>query len=75
VRKEEVIQGGYLRTLSDSFGIPVGTIGKVDMVGKTWQGEFVFTVRWQDLDPARKSDRYLIEVRTSRNKTLHTLKP
>lgn len=63
VRKDEIIEGRYLRTLSDSFSVPVGTIAKVDVVGKTWQGEFVFTVRWQDLNPGTQvrpiSDRSL----------------
>jgi hypothetical protein len=63
VRKDEIIEGRYLRTLSDSFSVPVGTIAKVDVVGKTWQGEFVFTVRWQDLKPGTQvrpiSDRSL----------------
>ena len=30
VRKDEIIEGRYLRTLSDSFSVPVGTIAKVD---------------------------------------------
>ena len=63
LRKEQIVAGRYLRTLSDSFSVPVGTIAKVDTVGKTWQGEFVFTVRWQDLNPGTQvrpiSDRSL----------------
>ena len=39
-RKEEIIVGRYLRTLSDSISVPVGTIAKVDSVGTTSQGEF-----------------------------------
>ena len=46
VRKEEIIVGHYLRTCSNSFVVPAGTLAKVDSVGTTWQGEFVFTVRW-----------------------------
>lgn len=46
VPKEELIQGRYLLRLSDSFAVPAGTLAKVDTVGTTWQGEFVFTVRW-----------------------------
>jgi hypothetical protein len=63
VRKDEIIEGRYLRTLSDSFSVPVSTIAKVDTVGTTWQGEFAFTVRWHDLNPGTQvrplSDRSL----------------
>jgi hypothetical protein len=44
--REDIVKGRYLRTLSTSFGVPVGTLAQVDTVGTTWQGEFVFTVRW-----------------------------
>ena len=46
VRKEEMIKGRYLRTLSDAWSVPAGTLARVETVGRTWQGEFVFTVRW-----------------------------
>ena len=44
--KEEMIKGRYLRTLSDAWSVPAGTLARVETVGRTWQGEFVFTVRW-----------------------------
>lgn len=46
VRKEEMIKGRYLRTLSNAWSVPAGTLARVETVGRTWQGEFVFTVRW-----------------------------
>lgn len=46
VRKEDILTGRSLRTLSDSFAVPAGTLATVSTVGTTWQGEFVFTVRW-----------------------------
>ena len=46
VRKEEIIEGCYLRTCSNSLRVPTGTLARVETVGTTWQGEFVFTVRW-----------------------------
>ena len=49
MRKEEIIEGRYLRTLPDFFAVPAGTLAKVDSVGTTWQGEFVFTVRWLNI--------------------------
>ena len=62
-RKEEIIVGRYLRTLSDSISVPVGTIAKVDSVGTTSQGEFAFTVRWQNVNTGTQvrpiSDRSL----------------
>jgi hypothetical protein len=62
-RKEEVIAGQYLRTLADSFAVPAGTLAKVDTVGTTWQGEFVFTVRWLNVNTGTQvrpiSDRSL----------------
>jgi hypothetical protein len=45
VRKEEMIKGRYLRTLSDAWSVPAGTLARVETVGRIWQGEFVFTVR------------------------------
>jgi hypothetical protein len=62
VRREDII-GCYLRTLSDSFGVSAGTLAQVDSVGTTWQGEFVFTVRWLNIRPGTqqrpRSDRSL----------------
>jgi hypothetical protein len=52
--REQIIVGGYLRTLSDCFAVPAGTLGKVDTVGLSREGEFVFTVRWQHLNPGTK---------------------
>jgi hypothetical protein len=49
VRVEDIIDGRYLRTRSDSFAVPVGTVVQVDSVGMNWQGEFVFTVRWLNI--------------------------
>jgi hypothetical protein len=63
VSKEEIIEGRYFRTLSDSFGVPAGTLAQVGYVGTTWQGEFVFTVRWLGIRPGTqqrsRSDRSL----------------
>jgi hypothetical protein len=63
VRKEEIIEGRYLRTLSDFFAVPAGTLAKVDSVGTSWQGEFVFTVRWLNVNTGTQvrpiSDRSL----------------
>lgn len=63
VRKVEIIESRYLRTLSDSFAVPAGTLAKVDTVGTTWQGEFVFTVRWLNVNTGTQvrpiSDRSL----------------
>ena len=63
VRKEEIIEGGYLRTLCDFFDVPAGTLAKVDSVGTSWQGEFAFTVRWLNVNTGTKvrpiSDRSL----------------
>jgi hypothetical protein len=46
--RQDVVKGRYLRTRSASFGVPAGTLAQVDTVGTTWQGEFVFTVRWMN---------------------------
>ena len=46
VRKEKMIKGPFLRTLSDAWSVLAGTLARVETVGRTWQGEFVFTVRW-----------------------------
>jgi hypothetical protein len=46
VRREDIVKGAYLRTLSDALSIPSGRFATVETVGKTWQGEFVFAVRW-----------------------------
>jgi hypothetical protein len=63
LRKEEIMAGAYLRTLSDSLAVPAGTLAKVDSVGISCKGEFVFTVRWQQLNPGTQirplSDRSL----------------
>ena len=63
LRKEEIMAGGYLRTLSDCFAVPGGTLAKIDSVGISWNGEFTFTVRWQQLNPGTQlqpiSDRSL----------------
>jgi hypothetical protein len=52
--REQIIVGGYLRALSDCFAVPAGTLGKVDTVGLSRDGQFVFTVRWQHLNPGTK---------------------
>jgi hypothetical protein len=44
--RQDIVKGRYLRALSASCGVPAGTLAEVDTVGTTWQGEFVFTVRW-----------------------------
>jgi hypothetical protein len=63
LRKEEIMAGVSLRTLSDCFAVPTGTVAKVDTVGVSWEGNFVFTVRWQHLNPGTQtrpiSDRSL----------------
>jgi hypothetical protein len=63
LRKEEIMAGVFLRTLSDCFAVPTGTVAKVDTVGVSWVGDFVFTVRWQHLNPGTQtrpiSDRSL----------------
>src|SRR5687768_13394674 len=63
MRKEEIIEGRYLRTLSDFFAVPAGTLAKVDSVGTTWEGEFAFTVRWLNVNTGTQvrpiSDRSL----------------
>src|SRR5687768_3491564 len=46
VRREDIVKGAYLRTRSNALSIPSGRLARVETVGKTWQGEFVFTVRW-----------------------------
>ena len=63
VRREDIVKGAYLRTLSNALSIPSGRLARVETVGKTWQGEFVFTVRllnWKTGSQARPiSDRSL----------------
>ena len=63
VRREDIVKGAYLRSLSDSLSIPSGTLAQVDMVGTSWQGEFVFTVCWQKVNTGTQvrpvSDRSL----------------
>src|SRR5688572_2890450 len=63
VRKEEIEKGRYLRTCSDVLVVSTGTLAQVDSVGSTWQGEFVFTVRWLNIRPGTqqrpRSDRSL----------------
>ena len=63
VRKEDILAGRSLRTLSDSFAVPAGTLATVSTVGTTWQGEFVFTVRWLNVNTGTQlrpiSDRSL----------------
>jgi hypothetical protein len=44
--RQDVVKGRYLRTRSASFGVPAGSLAQIDTVGTTWQGEFVFIVRW-----------------------------
>lgn len=51
VDREEIVVGLYLRTCFHSFGVPAGTLAQVNSVGRTWQGEFVFTVRWLNITP------------------------
>ena len=63
VRREDIVKGAYLRSLSDSLSIPVGTVARVESVRRTWQGEFVFTVRWLNVNTGTQvrsiSDRSL----------------
>ena len=44
--EEDIIEGRYLRALSDSLGVPAGTFARVESVGTMWTGQFAFTVRW-----------------------------
>jgi hypothetical protein len=63
IRREDIVKGAYLRTLSDSLSIPSGTLARVETNGTTWQGEFVFTVRWSNVNTGTQvrpiSDRSL----------------
>jgi hypothetical protein len=62
LRKEEIIAGVCLRTLSDCLAVPTGTLAKVDTVGVSWEGDFVLPW-WQHLNPGTQirpiSDRSL----------------
>ena len=63
VRREDIVKGANLRSLSDSISIPVGTVARVQTVGRAWEGEFVFTVRWLNVSTGTQvrpiSDRSL----------------
>jgi hypothetical protein len=74
VRKEEMIKGRYLRTLSDAWSVPAGTLARVETVGRTWQGEFVFTVRWLNWRIGTQSRPVSDRSLTSGSKTLHSLR-
>jgi hypothetical protein len=67
----DIVKGAYLRSLSESLSIPFGTVARVETVGKTWQGEFVFTVCWQNIKEERRRDPFLNGASTSGTRPVH----
>ena len=63
LRRDDIAPGQYLRTVSDHFGVPTETLARVETVGKVWTGEYVFTVRWLNVNTGTQvrpiSDRSL----------------
>jgi hypothetical protein len=73
-RKDEVIAGRYLRTLSDSFEDPAETLAKVDPVGTTWHCGFVFTFAGKHQYSNSSETHIRPKSKTYGKQILHTLK-
>ena len=61
--RDDIAPGRYLRTVSDRLGVPTETLARVETVGNVWTGEYVFTVRWLNVNTGTQvrpiSDRSL----------------
>lgn len=46
LQRNDIVQGTYLRQLTDRFGGSAGLIAVVDQVGNSWTGQWCFRLRY-----------------------------
>jgi hypothetical protein len=55
MRQEDVREGRYVRLLTEHHSIPAGSLGIVETVITSREGEFCFTVRWLNAPAGTRS--------------------